>query len=92
MFSEIYVIATGKVQGVGYRDYVDSYAKARGLTGWVKNCTDGSVEMVVQGIPDELKACTEALNQGSVLAHVDSLAVAWRTPAQLFDEFKVIAS
>lgn len=92
MFSEIYGIATGKVQRVGYRDFVERYARDHGLTGWVKNREDGSVEMVVQGIPDELKVCIEALNEGSVLSRVESLAVDWRTPAKLYDEFKVISS
>ena len=92
MFSEIYCIAQGKVQRVGYRDFVERYVKECGLTGWIKNREDGSVEMVIQGIPDDLKICIEALNQGSVLAKVDSLAVDWRTPAKLYGEFQVISS
>lgn len=80
------------VQRVGYRDFVDRYAREHGLTGWVKNKDDGSVETLLQGIPDELKACIEMLHEGSVLARVSSVAVEWRTPAKLCDEFKVISS
>jgi len=42
----------GKVQGVGFRYHATYKARFLGLTGWVKNLYDGSVEMEVQGEPD----------------------------------------
>ena len=42
----------GKVQGVGFRYHATYKAKFLGLTGWVRNCTDGTVEMEVQGEPE----------------------------------------
>ncbi len=92
MFSEIYCVVTGRVQGVGYRDFIERYTHEHNLTGWIKNKSDGSVEVVIQGTPDELKDCIEILNQGSLLAKVDSLAVDWRTPARQYDEFKIMSS
>lgn len=92
MFSEIYCVLKGKVQRVGFRDYIEGYAREHGMFGWVKNNTDGSVELVIQGTPDQLKECIEVLNQGTPLARVESLSVDWRTPAKQFDEFKVITS
>jgi acylphosphatase len=92
MFTEIHCIITGKVQRVGYRDFVERIAKEYGLTGWVKNREDGSVEVVYQGIPDALKEATQALHTGSVLAKVEGVAVDWRTPERQFDEFKVISN
>lgn len=92
MFSEIHVLIKGKVQRVGYRDFVERYATEHSLYGWIKNNQDESVEAVLQGTPDELKACIEALNQGSPLAKVETLAIEWRTPEKLYDEFKVISS
>ena len=41
--------AEGRVQGVGFRFFVQSNAKAMGVTGWVKNMSDGSVTMELQG-------------------------------------------
>ena len=41
--------AEGRVQGVGFRFFVQSTAKAMGVTGWVKNMSDGSVTMELQG-------------------------------------------
>ena len=90
MFTEIHCVATGEVQRVGYRDFVEGVARERGLTGWVKNREDGAVEILLQGIPDDLKLATQELQIGSVLSRVESIAVDWRTPAQQFDTFKVI--
>ena len=90
MFSEIHCIVKGRVQRVGYRDFVDRYTKEHNLFGWIRNNADGSVEMVIQGTPDELRECTEALNQGPLLAKVESISVDWRTPAKQFTEFMVL--
>lgn len=90
MFSEIHCIAKGRVQGVGYRDFIDRYTRDRGLFGWIKNNRDGSVEMVIQGTPDELKDCIEVINQGSLLAKVEALSIDWGTPEKQFDEFKIL--
>ena len=92
MFSEIYCVIKGRVQRVGYRDFIDRHAKERNLFGWIKNKEDGSVELVLQGTPDELKDSIEIINQGSLLAKVESLAVDWRTPEKQFTEFRVISS
>jgi acylphosphatase len=92
MFSEIRCTVAGRVQGVGYRDFVERYAHEAGLFGWVKNREDGSVEAVIQGTPDALKLCIEQLNRGSLLAKVESLSIDWRTPEKLYDEFQVISS
>lgn len=90
MFSEIYCVVKGKVQRVGYRDFIEQYAKEHSLFGWIRNNADGSVESVIQGTPDELKACIEILNQGSLLAKVENLSIDWKTPDVQFDEFKVL--
>lgn len=89
MFSEIYCVVKGKVQRVGYRDFVEQYAKEHNLSGWIKNNADGSVAAVIQGTPEELKDCIEILNRGSLLAKVETLSIDWRTPAKQFDDFSV---
>ncbi len=91
MFTEIYCVITGKVQGVGYRDFVTAVAEQYRLTGWVKNREDGTVEVLAQGYPDDLKQAVEALHTGSVLSKVESMSVDWRTPQIQCDDFKVIA-
>jgi acylphosphatase len=92
MFSEIYCVISGKVHGVGFRAYVESVARERGVTGWVKNNNEkGTVELVFQGIPDVLKECIEDLQNGSVLSKVESVAVDWRTPKEQYEDFRVLA-
>jgi acylphosphatase len=92
MFSEIYCVISGKVQGVGFRAFVETIARERGVTGWVRNDSEkGTVELVFQGIPDVLKACIEDLHSGSVLSRVESVAVDWRTPRDQATEFKILA-
>lgn len=49
-----HLIFTGRVQGVGFRFQSTLIAQKLGLTGWVKNLTDGSVEMEVQGPEDKV--------------------------------------
>ena len=92
MFAEVYCIVYGKVQGVGYRDFVTRQARDLSLTGWIRNTDTGSVELLAQGTPDTLKTFVEAVHEGSVLAQVDSVAVDWRTPVVQYEDFSVISS
>ncbi len=59
----IHVVITGRVQGVGYRAWTEDEATRRGLTGWVRNRRDGSVEAVFSGdaaiVSDMLAACRD---------------------------------
>lgn len=92
MFTEIHCIVSGRVQRVGYRDCIERYAKEQELFGWIKNHENGTVEIVLQGMPDALKACTDVLHQGSPLSQIESVLVEWRSPENLYTEFRVIAS
>lgn len=49
-----HVVFYGRVQGVGFRYQAMGYARELGLTGWVRNDYDGSVEMEVQGTPERI--------------------------------------
>jgi acylphosphatase len=63
----------GRVQGVGYRAFVEHEALRRGIEGWVRNCRDGSVEAVFAGEPAIVAAMIEACRRGPHSAHVDAL-------------------
>ena len=63
----------GRVQGVGYRDWAATSAMRRGLTGWVRNLTDGSVEAVVHGPPAMVLDFVAACQKGPPLARVTSV-------------------
>jgi len=64
----------GRVQGVGFREFVRTEAASRGITGWVRNSDDGhSVELVAEGEDDVLAALVERLHQGPRFAHVEAV-------------------
>ena len=67
---------TGKVQGVGYRIWATRTAAGLGLRGWVRNRSDGSVEMQATGPPEAVAAMVEACRQGPRGACVSEVAVA----------------
>ena len=65
--------AHGRVQGVGFRFFVQTEAKKRGITGWVKNMDDGTVTMEIQGTPEQLQSLVDRLNKGNGFAKVNQL-------------------
>jgi len=67
---------TGRVQGVGYRYWFLGRAEALGLTGWVRNRGDGSVEAVVQGPEDKVAAIVAEARSGPPAARVDQVDTA----------------
>lgn len=63
----------GRVQGVGYRDWLLFEAAGLGLAGWVRNRRDGSVEAVVAGPEPVVEMLLLACRRGPILARVDSI-------------------
>ena len=57
--------AVGRVQGVGFRFFVQSNAKSMGITGWVKNMSDGSVTMELQGEADIVERLIAKIKRGN---------------------------
>jgi acylphosphatase len=70
------LIITGRVQGVGYRMWAEGKAAMLGLRGWVRNRTDGSVELQATGDADAIGALIEACRQGPRAAVVIDVTVA----------------
>ena len=66
---------TGRVQGVGYRDWAMATALRLGLNGWVRNRTDGSVEALVVGDDEAVGRMIKACRRGPSLARVDAVDV-----------------
>ena len=74
MVSRYSVIARGRVQGVGFRFFVNSLAISYGLTGWVKNRYDGTVQFEVQGPESRIRTFLESVREGNRFIRVDELA------------------
>jgi acylphosphatase len=66
---------TGRVQGVGYRDWAVDTGQQLGLTGWVRNRADGSVEALIVGEETAVGAMIDACRSGPPLARVDAIDV-----------------
>lgn len=66
---------TGRVQGVGFRNYIEYKAQQLGLCGWVRNRGDGSVEAVVHGAPAAVDVVIECARRGPRAAQVSSVEV-----------------
>ena len=65
--------ATGRVQGVGFRAFVERAAREMGFTGWVKNMPDGSVTMEVQGEEADFPAFKARIEAGNDWIEVTEL-------------------
>ena len=65
----------GRVQGVGYRDFVRSEAESRALTGWVRNRRDGTVEAMVRGAAESVDELIAACWRGTPASRVTDVQV-----------------
>jgi acylphosphatase len=66
-------IVRGRVQGVGFRWFVEREAGMLGLAGWVRNNDDGTVEVLASGSDEQLDSLRAKLKQGPRAARVDSV-------------------
>ena len=82
---------TGRVQGVGYRDWTVQAAVILGLSGWVRNKSDGSVEAVFQGDQNQIDPMIDKLYQGPFGAVVSCVTFDYGRLGQHKD-FKQIAT
>lgn len=70
-----YLWIQGRVQGVGFRFYMERKARALDITGWVRNRTDGSVEAMVQGSAEAVEAIIAVAQRGPPSAKVTGVRI-----------------
>lgn len=87
--SRLHAIVEGRVQGVGYRAFVEQNAYALRLEGWVRNRWDGSVEVIAEGERQVLDKLLAALYRGPRAANVSSIQVEWLPATGEFSHFSV---
>ena len=78
-----HIVVHGRVQGVGYRAFVEHEALQAGIAGWVRNRRDGSVEAVLQGKPEIIEAVIESCRRGPFAARVEAVDIATAQPDAL---------
>ena len=75
MKKRIHVFISGRVQGVFFRTAAKELADELGVTGWIRNLSDGRVEAVVEGDEEKLKEMIEFFKKGPPLARVDKIEI-----------------
>lgn len=76
MMRAVHLLIEGRVQGVGFRDWLKHEAEGLGIEGWVRNRGDGRVEAQAQGTPDAVARLVAACHRGPALAHVSHVELA----------------
>ncbi len=83
------ILVTGRVQGVFFRDFTKENALKLNLTGWVRNRTDGGVEVVVEGEKEKIVQLIDKLKQGPPAALVKEVNVHWQKFKGEFNDFSI---
>ena len=83
-------VVRGRVQGVGFREFVLNRARFLAVSGYVRNLPDGrSLEVVAEGSRSELEQLLEYLREGPRLSRVDAVETKWSEPSGAYDGFGV---
>jgi acylphosphatase len=80
---------TGKVQGVFFRMETQRAARSQGVSGWVRNKMDGSVEAIFEGAEADVKATLAWCREGPPHARVSRVDVVWQEYTGAFETFEV---
>ena len=89
MKTRVHVLISGQVHGVWFRASTCDKAEQLGLTGWVRNTSDGKVEAVFEGDDNQVKEMITWCHRGPPLAEVTHVDVKQEPPSNSFDEFSI---
>ncbi len=82
-------VVRGRVQGVGFRWFVEREAHILGIAGWVRNNADGSVEVLAHGTRDQLFGLCSRLREGPRAARVDAVEESEARPVAGINSFRI---
>ena len=82
-------IVRGRVQGVGFRWFVEAEARTLGISGWVRNNADGTVEVLAIGTRDQLSNLRSRLRTGPRAARVDNVEESEVRPIPGMNTFRI---
>jgi acylphosphatase len=83
------LLISGRVQGVGFRYFVETRAQAEGVHGWVRNLDDGRVEALIEGDRESVDRVELAVRRGPPHAHVDDVVTEIAVPSGRATGFRV---
>jgi len=84
-----HLLISGIVQGVAFRYYTQDIAQSLGIKGWVKNCWDGKVELVIEGEDDKVKELIDWCSRGPRSAIVEKIDIRWEEYKGEFNSFSI---
>ena len=82
-------VVRGRVQGVGFRWFVQREAERLGVSGWVRNSFDGAVEVLASGSAEQLAALAAKLRGGPRAARVDAVEESIAKPEPGLNTFRI---
>jgi len=85
-----HVIVRGRVQGVCFRAETQKAAQYYGVTGWVRNRSDGTVEAVFEGEENKVVSMLEWCKKGPPRAMVEKTDIIWEEDAGEFRQFRIV--
>lgn len=85
----IHLIIQGRVQGVFFRSSILEQTSRMRLTGWVRNCPDGSVEIVAEGLRKKIQDLIGWCHHGPPGAHVHNVRLHWEDFKGEFQDFHI---
>jgi acylphosphatase len=88
-FARVRLKISGRVQGVYFRASALQQAQKLGLTGWVMNCSDGSVEAIAEGVRAKLNELIAWCRLGPSGARVTNVDIKWESPEHGFRGFTI---
>ena len=83
------ILISGRVQGVGFRAFVEKHARKLGLKGYVRNLSDGSVEVLAQGNEKELEEIISLCKKGPAMSRVDNVEVDSENLEEQYQDFSI---
>ncbi|MFC2169083.1 acylphosphatase [Acidobacteriota bacterium] len=89
MKSRARMFVTGRVQGVFFRDFTQRWASSLHLTGWVRNLSDGRVEVLAEGEKEKIEALIGKIKQGPPSARVEDIEKKWGEYLGEFTDFRI---
>lgn len=85
----VHIIVHGYVQGVGFRSFVQMQALPLDISGWVRNCADGTVEIWAEGPRPKLERLAQQVQKGPRHGSVNHLDIDWQPPKDLVRGFHI---
>ncbi len=85
----IHVFYSGNVHGVGFRYTAQDIASQLGLVGWVRNLSDGRVEIISEGEEKKIKQFLNEIEKGFLGRYIRDTDISWKEPTREFNNFDI---